>query len=82
MSSTLAQYYPLFFSLCTASDIKIFLGRSAELITQISKSVMATMGEWELLEITAYKVNHDGENENFYYDELEYHVGGLQCCCN
>lgn len=38
---------------------------------------MATMGEWELLEIIAHKVNHDGEND--YYDELEFHVGGLQC---
>uniref|UniRef100_A0A3B4H3F7 5-hydroxytryptamine receptor 3A-like n=1 Tax=Pundamilia nyererei TaxID=303518 RepID=A0A3B4H3F7_9CICH len=57
-----------------ASDIKIYLGRSAELITQISQSVMATMGEWELLEITANKVNHDGENENLYYDELEFQI--------
>lgn len=77
MSSPLAQYFPLCFS--TASDIKIYLGRSAELITQISQSVMATMGEWELLEITANKVNHDGEKENLYYDELEFQVGGLQC---
>lgn len=40
---------------------------------------MATMGEWELLEITANKINHDEKNENLYYDELEFHVGGLQC---
>lgn len=77
MSSPLAQYFPLCFS--TASDIKIYLGRSAELITQMSQSVMATMGEWELLEITASKPNYDGEDDNDYYDELKFRVGGLQC---
>lgn len=45
----------------------------------MSQSVMATMGEWELLEITASKPNYDGEDDNDYYDELKFHVGGLQC---
>lgn len=57
-----------------AFDIKIFLGRSAENITQNSKGVMATMGEWELLDITAYKSQQSDNTTNFYYDQLEFNI--------
>uniref|UniRef100_A0A3Q1IEE1 5-hydroxytryptamine receptor 3A-like n=1 Tax=Anabas testudineus TaxID=64144 RepID=A0A3Q1IEE1_ANATE len=39
----------------SAADIKIFLGKPTENITEYSKAVMTTMGEWELLDITAEK---------------------------
>ncbi|XP_035863252.1 5-hydroxytryptamine receptor 3A-like [Sander lucioperca] len=41
-----------------AMDIKIFLGKSPEDITEYSKEVMTTMGEWELLDITTHKYSH------------------------
>ncbi|KAM7012025.1 5-hydroxytryptamine receptor 3A-like [Tautogolabrus adspersus] len=56
-----------------AMDIQIFLGKSAENITLNSKSVMTTMGEWELLEITSYK-HKSGQDKNDYIDELTFHV--------
>uniref|UniRef100_A0A3B5L0Q9 Uncharacterized protein n=1 Tax=Xiphophorus couchianus TaxID=32473 RepID=A0A3B5L0Q9_9TELE len=38
----------------------VFLGRDPKTITELSKNVMTTMGEWELVDITAQKlVNND-----------------------
>uniref|UniRef100_A0A3B5L216 Uncharacterized protein n=1 Tax=Xiphophorus couchianus TaxID=32473 RepID=A0A3B5L216_9TELE len=37
----------------------VFLGRDADLITEFSKEVMTTMGEWELVDITAKKLVND-----------------------
>ncbi|KAK9519421.1 hypothetical protein VZT92_022153 [Zoarces viviparus] len=55
-----------------ASDIKISLGRDAVTITQISRDVMTTMGEWELLDITAN--DNQEEHNDDYIDELKFHV--------
>ncbi|XP_068446257.1 5-hydroxytryptamine receptor 3A-like [Clinocottus analis] len=55
-----------------ASDIKIFLGRSADNITAISKKVMTTMGEWQLLDITSHK--HKQTFSDDYIDELIFNV--------
>ncbi|XP_034738060.1 5-hydroxytryptamine receptor 3C-like [Etheostoma cragini] len=54
-----------------AMDIKIFLGRNTEEITEFSKEVMTTMGEWELLDITSQKYSH-GLND--YIDEISFNV--------
>ncbi|XP_075342273.1 5-hydroxytryptamine receptor 3A-like [Odontesthes bonariensis] len=56
-----------------AMDIKIFLGRSAEKITQISKEIMTTMGEWELLDITAKKLVNDDET-GLFTDKLAFNI--------
>ncbi|XP_058494816.1 5-hydroxytryptamine receptor 3C-like [Solea solea] len=55
-----------------ASDIKIFLHRTVQSITERSKNVMTTMGEWELLDITFhdYLDKHGAE----YIDELAFHI--------
>lgn len=55
-------------------DIKILLGRTVDKITEVSKTVMTTMGEWELLDITAHQYNIAVENENSSIDELSFHV--------
>ncbi|XP_061594965.1 5-hydroxytryptamine receptor 3A-like [Cololabis saira] len=53
-------------------DIRVTLGRAVEIITQSSKDVMTTMGEWELLDITALKLDH---NKTVYEtDKLQFHV--------
>ncbi|KAM6922083.1 uncharacterized protein FYW49_007721 [Xenentodon cancila] len=55
-----------------AVDIRVTLGRPAEVITKSSKSVMTTMGEWELLDITAHKLEN---NETvFDTDKLQFHI--------
>lgn len=64
----------MFILLATAADIKIFLGKSTDNITEYSKSVMTTMGEWELLDITAEKYPFSGLNETDYNDMLVFHV--------
>lgn len=46
---------------------------SDNLITAKSKRVMTTLGEWELLNITAVKLNHHDSEDN-YVDELQFHV--------
>ncbi|XP_078116044.1 5-hydroxytryptamine receptor 3C-like [Sander vitreus] len=56
-----------------AMDIKIFLGKNPEDITEYSKKVMTTMGEWELLDITTHKDSH-GLNDSDYTDELSFHI--------
>ncbi|XP_055020511.1 uncharacterized protein LOC110160023 isoform X2 [Boleophthalmus pectinirostris] len=53
-------------------DIRVVLGRSVERITNLSKEVMTTMGEWELIDITYSDWSeHSDENE---IDELAFHV--------
>nr|XP_046247897.1 5-hydroxytryptamine receptor 3A-like [Scatophagus argus] len=56
-----------------AMDIEIFLGRPAEKITERSKNVMTTMGEWELLDITSHK-KHLGPDDGQQFDELAFHI--------
>ncbi|XP_039667475.1 uncharacterized protein LOC120565634 [Perca fluviatilis] len=56
-----------------AMDMKIFLGKTPEDITEYSKEVMTTMGEWELLDITTHKYNHS-LNDSDYIDELSFHI--------
>ncbi|XP_074492809.1 5-hydroxytryptamine receptor 3A-like [Sebastes fasciatus] len=56
-----------------AMDIKIFLGKHADDITEHSKSVMTTMGEWQLLDITSHKYT-EGVEDGFYIDELKFHI--------
>lgn len=58
-------------------DIKIFSGRSAELITELSKRVMTTKGEWELLDITVLK-QENNDTFGLYTDKLRYDVSGLK----
>ncbi|XP_028259588.1 5-hydroxytryptamine receptor 3A-like [Parambassis ranga] len=53
-----------------AFDITINLGRSAADITRVSKSVMTTMGEWELLDITSHKIMEDDDK----FDSLTFHI--------
>lgn len=65
----------------SASDIKIFLAKSAEAITSDSKKLMTTMGEWELLDITTRKETL-GLNNGQKVDELIFHVGCLKCSFN
>ncbi|XP_070765028.1 5-hydroxytryptamine receptor 3A-like [Enoplosus armatus] len=56
-----------------ALDIKIFLGKSVEHITEHSKEVMTTMGEWELLDISSYK-HSNGLDDGHYIDDLAFHI--------
>ncbi|XP_045905955.1 5-hydroxytryptamine receptor 3A-like [Micropterus dolomieu] len=56
-----------------AMDVKILLGTSAENITENSKMVMTTMGEWELLDITSHK-DDPGLDDSQYIDELAFHI--------
>ncbi|XP_055364268.1 5-hydroxytryptamine receptor 3A isoform X2 [Betta splendens] len=58
----------------SAKDIKIVLGLPAESISEFSKEAMATMGEWELLDITADKPPHPDEDESTYIDMLVFHI--------
>lgn len=60
-------------------DIKIFLDKSAEHITNQSKLLMTTMGEWELLDITAQKYDAGDVPEDSYIDKLVFHVSELRC---
>lgn len=65
--------------LSSARDIKIFLARTVDHITEHSKMVMTTMGEWELLDITSH--HHSLDNPD-YIDELAFHVRCLNCLWN
>ncbi|MEQ2191097.1 hypothetical protein XENOCAPTIV_020721 [Xenoophorus captivus] len=56
-----------------AFEIRVFLGRDTEITTELSKKVMTTMGEWELLDITAKKrVNND--ESGLYTDMLAFYI--------
>lgn len=77
MSAFCELSFVFVFRLCAARDIfwKIFLGRSAEKMTDVSKSVMATIGEWELLDITSdKKTENDIDSDGLYVNELEFYV--------
>ncbi|XP_041791270.1 5-hydroxytryptamine receptor 3A-like [Chelmon rostratus] len=54
-------------------DIKILLGKSAENITNFSKRVMTTMGEWELLDISAHTFSQ-GFVDGQQVDQLAFHI--------
>eukprot|EP00066_Takifugu_rubripes_P008241 XP_003974291.1 PREDICTED: 5-hydroxytryptamine receptor 3C-like [Takifugu rubripes] len=54
-------------------DIKIIQGRTAEQITQTSKNVITTMGEWELLDISSHKPETDLSDDK-YIDHLDFHI--------
>ncbi|XP_071342819.1 5-hydroxytryptamine receptor 3C-like [Trachinotus anak] len=56
-----------------ASDIVITLSSDAAHITEHSKEVMTTMGEWELLDITSNKYSLGLDNGE-YIDELAFHI--------
>ncbi|MED6239364.1 hypothetical protein ATANTOWER_005440 [Ataeniobius toweri] len=56
-----------------AMEIKIILGRDPEIITASSKMVMTTMGEWELLDITAQKLSNKDET-GLYTDMLAFYI--------
>uniref|UniRef100_A0A8C6S5Q2 Uncharacterized protein n=1 Tax=Neogobius melanostomus TaxID=47308 RepID=A0A8C6S5Q2_9GOBI len=53
-------------------DIKMVLGGSVEEITEGSKKVMTTMGEWELLDITFHELVPYTHGD--YIDELRFHI--------
>ncbi|XP_063748251.1 5-hydroxytryptamine receptor 3C-like [Eleginops maclovinus] len=55
-----------------AKDIMIFLNKDAKTITSQSKSVMTTMGEWELLDIDSHHIEEHSEGD--YIDELVFNV--------
>ncbi|XP_015250242.1 PREDICTED: 5-hydroxytryptamine receptor 3E-like [Cyprinodon variegatus] len=54
-------------------EVRVFLGRDPEAITNLSKQVMTTMGEWELLDITAQKLVND-EESFLYVDKLAFYI--------
>uniref|UniRef100_A0A096M7M3 Uncharacterized protein n=1 Tax=Poecilia formosa TaxID=48698 RepID=A0A096M7M3_POEFO len=56
-----------------ATEIRVFLGRDPKTITELSKKVMTTMGEWELMDITAKKVPNDDES-GLYTDMLAFYI--------
>ncbi|XP_015250244.1 PREDICTED: 5-hydroxytryptamine receptor 3A-like [Cyprinodon variegatus] len=56
-----------------ATEVRVFLGRDAKLSTEFSKQVMTTMGEWELLDITAQKLVNDDES-GLYTDMLAFYI--------
>ncbi|XP_017159855.1 5-hydroxytryptamine receptor 3C-like [Poecilia reticulata] len=56
-----------------ALEIRVFLGRDAKTITKLSKNAMTTMGEWELVDITAKKLVNDDES-GLYTDMLAFYI--------
>ncbi|KAM4575504.1 5-hydroxytryptamine receptor 3A-like [Fundulus diaphanus] len=56
-----------------ALEIRVLLGRDTEITTELSKEVMTTMGEWELLDITAQKVVNNDES-GLYVDMLAFYI--------
>lgn len=59
----------------TAREIKIFLERPAEIKATVSESVIATMCEWELLDITSDKATeNDINSDGLCADEFNFHV--------
>nr|XP_049582240.1 uncharacterized protein LOC125972531 [Syngnathus scovelli] len=57
-----------------ASIMKLSLSMPDDTITAISKEVMTTLGEWELLNITAVERNHQNDSEEAYLDELRFYI--------
>uniref|UniRef100_A0A3B5QIQ4 Neurotransmitter-gated ion-channel ligand-binding domain-containing protein n=1 Tax=Xiphophorus maculatus TaxID=8083 RepID=A0A3B5QIQ4_XIPMA len=56
-----------------AIELKIILGRDAELMTVFSKDVMTTMGEWTLVDITAQKIEIN-DKSGLYPDMLAFYI--------
>ncbi|XP_021173948.2 5-hydroxytryptamine receptor 3A [Fundulus heteroclitus] len=56
-----------------AMEIKIFPGRDQEIITELSKNVMTTRGEWELLDISAHKLVNNDES-GLYIDMVAFYI--------
>ncbi|XP_032428178.1 5-hydroxytryptamine receptor 3A-like [Xiphophorus hellerii] len=56
-----------------AIELKIILGRDAELMTVFSKGVMTTMGEWTLVDITAQKIEIN-DKSGLYPDMLAFYI--------
>lgn len=56
-----------------AIELKIILGRDAELMTVFSKDIMTTMGEWTLVDITAQKIEKN-DKSGLYPDMLAFYV--------
>ena len=63
----------LYFLMFPAKDIKISQERTTAAITERSKRLMTTMGEWELLDISSQKYTGkiDGNQD---IDELVFYV--------
>ncbi|XP_015250245.1 PREDICTED: 5-hydroxytryptamine receptor 3C-like [Cyprinodon variegatus] len=55
-----------------ATEINVILGRDPKIITASSKNVMTTLGEWELLDITAQKPMNDVSD--LYIDRLVFYI--------
>ncbi|XP_058494913.1 5-hydroxytryptamine receptor 3C-like isoform X2 [Solea solea] len=53
-----------------SDELKLTLMRTVQYMTEMSKNVMTTMGEWELLNITGNKYN----DENEYNNVLQFHI--------
>ncbi|XP_061883996.1 5-hydroxytryptamine receptor 3C-like [Entelurus aequoreus] len=56
------------------TELKVFPSSTDEEITKVSKDVMTTLGEWELLDITSEKISHQHESEGHLIDELAFHI--------
>ncbi|XP_043985178.1 5-hydroxytryptamine receptor 3A-like [Gambusia affinis] len=56
-----------------ALEIRVFLGRDPKTITELSKNLMATMGEWELVDISAQKLVN-GDESGLYRDMLAFYI--------
>ncbi|XP_061153867.1 5-hydroxytryptamine receptor 3E-like [Syngnathus typhle] len=57
-----------------ASIMKLSLSMPDDTITAISKKVMTTLGEWELLNITVVDHDHQNDSEEAYVDELKFYI--------
>ena len=57
----------------SAKDIRVELNIPIEMILRNSLEVMTTVGEWQLIDITAHKESHDAEPP-YGSDELVFHV--------
>ncbi|XP_058493610.1 5-hydroxytryptamine receptor 3C-like [Solea solea] len=55
--------------LLVATELKVFLDHSVEFMTERSKNLMTTMGEWELLDITTTQ-----KHGKYYSDDLQCHI--------
>lgn len=58
----------------TAAEIKLSLRKSVSEIMNYSRQVMTTVGEWELLDITAEKLIQTDDTQ--YPDLLIFNVSG------
>ncbi|KAM4739217.1 5-hydroxytryptamine receptor 3A-like [Anableps anableps] len=56
-----------------AIEMRIIIGRDPEIMTAYSKNVMTTMGEWELVDITAQKPVNNNDS-GLYTDMLAFYI--------